>query len=104
MPTYKIVRFRQHGDNETIKDGISLKAVQAHCNRDDTKGDGWFDGYEVDSEVDDPAEATYRVEVRFDVVADSPELAQELAGDVASKIQADNVEITAIFDENWDEL
>lgn len=46
--TYKIVRF--HRDNpekngEIIEEGLTLEEAQAHCQRDDTKGDGWFDGY-----------------------------------------------------------
>lgn len=44
--TYKIVRFFQDGrDNETIVRGLTLEQAQAHCQRDDTHGDGWFDGY-----------------------------------------------------------
>lgn len=43
--TYKIIRFRQHGDNEVLVRGLTLEQAQEHCNRDDTRGDGWFDGY-----------------------------------------------------------
>ncbi len=46
MTTYKIVRFRFQGQNRTIKRGLTLEAAQAHCQRKDTSGDGWFDGYE----------------------------------------------------------
>lgn len=44
---YKIVRFRQssHEDNEVIAYGLTLDEAQAWCERDDTHGDGWFDGY-----------------------------------------------------------
>lgn len=43
---YKIVRFfRDDRDSEIIKTGLSLEAAQAHCSREDTHGDGWFDGY-----------------------------------------------------------
>lgn len=47
---YKIVRFFQ--DNtpaQTIKTGLTLKAAQAHCKREDTHGPGWFDGYTEDN-------------------------------------------------------
>jgi len=43
--TYKIIRFRFNGTNRVIKRGLSLEEAQAHCSRDDTRGDGWFDGY-----------------------------------------------------------
>lgn len=43
--TYEIVRFRFRGENEVIQTGVSLEEAQEHCNRDDTHGDGWFDGY-----------------------------------------------------------
>jgi hypothetical protein len=46
MKTYKIVRFRFEGSNRMIKRGLSLEEAQAHCSREDTRGDGWFDGYE----------------------------------------------------------
>lgn len=48
-PTYKIIRFRQDGENEVIETGLALEDVQAHCKREDTHGDGWFDGYEEES-------------------------------------------------------
>lgn len=47
--TYKIVRFRQYGENEVIVRGLTLEQAQAHCNRDDTHGDGWFDGYQEEN-------------------------------------------------------
>jgi hypothetical protein len=48
-PTYKITRFYQDDiDSETIATGLTLDEAQAHCRRDDTHGDGWFDGYEFD--------------------------------------------------------
>jgi hypothetical protein len=34
------------GSNEVIKTGLTLEEAQEHCRRDDTHGDGWFDGYE----------------------------------------------------------
>lgn len=45
MKTYKIIRFRFEGKSRTIKKGLTLEEAQEHCQRDDTKGDGWFDGY-----------------------------------------------------------
>ena len=44
--TYRIVRFKQTGEPRVIKEGVSLEEAQEHCQRDDTHGDGWFDGYE----------------------------------------------------------
>jgi len=46
MSTYKIIRFYQERDSEIIATGLTLDEAQAHCRRDDTHGDGWFDGYE----------------------------------------------------------
>lgn len=47
MPTYKITRFYQDDDrpDEVVARGLTLAAAQAHCRREDTHGDGWFDGY-----------------------------------------------------------
>lgn len=44
--SYKIVRF--YADDRTskvVKHGLTLDEAQAHCHRNDTQGDGWFDGY-----------------------------------------------------------
>lgn len=47
--TYRIIRFHfdtAHPDHRrTIATGLTLTEAQAHCQRDDTQGDGWFDGY-----------------------------------------------------------
>jgi hypothetical protein len=48
MKTYKIVRYKQHEPNEVLRTGVTLEEAQAHCQRADTRGDGWFDGYTVD--------------------------------------------------------
>lgn len=46
-PTYSIVRHFQDidKDREIIETGLSLEDAQAHCQREDTHGEGWFDGY-----------------------------------------------------------
>lgn len=46
MKTYRIVRFHLKGAREIIATGLTLEEAQEHCSRDDTRGDGWFDGYE----------------------------------------------------------
>lgn len=46
--TYKIIRFRFHGPKRVIRRGLTLAQAQAHCRRADTKGAGWFDGYEAE--------------------------------------------------------
>jgi hypothetical protein len=44
---YKIVRFYRDDTPAEVKaTGLTLEQAQAHCRRDDTHGDGWFDGYE----------------------------------------------------------
>ena len=47
--TYKIVRFYFNDSPRTIKRGLTLDEAQAHCRRDDTHGEGWFDGYDHDT-------------------------------------------------------
>jgi len=43
---YKIIRyFRDNFTKKVIKKGLTLKEAQTHCQREDTEGDGWFDGY-----------------------------------------------------------
>lgn len=43
--TYSIIRFKFKGENEVIKTGVTLEEAQEYCDREDTHGDGWFDGY-----------------------------------------------------------
>ncbi len=40
-PTYKITRFRFEGEPTTIKRDLTLAEAQAHCQREDTHGEGW---------------------------------------------------------------
>lgn len=44
-PTYSIIRHRFKGGKSVIKTGLTLEEAQAYCEREDTHGDGWFDGY-----------------------------------------------------------
>lgn len=43
--TYRIVRYALWEFPQVIKTGLSLQEAQAHCQRDDTHGDGWFDAF-----------------------------------------------------------
>lgn len=44
---YKIIRFYQdRRPNRVIETGLTLEEAQAHCRRDDPRGEGWFDGYD----------------------------------------------------------
>jgi len=45
---YKIVRFYFDRKSRIIKRGLTLEQAQAWCSREDTHGEGWFDGYDVD--------------------------------------------------------
>lgn len=62
MKTYKIIRMKRYGSNEVISTGLTLEEAQSHCRRDDTHGEGWFDGYEEES----PSEATLEARRRKD--------------------------------------
>ena len=49
MQEYKILRFyREDNKNnrKVIRTGLTLEQAQEWCSRDDTHGNGWFDGYE----------------------------------------------------------
>lgn len=43
---YRIIRFRFGGNKRTIRKHVTLTEAQNHCSRPDTKGPGWFDGYD----------------------------------------------------------
>ena len=45
METYKIIRFTFRDYSDTIRTGLTLEEAQEHCQREDTQGPGWFDGY-----------------------------------------------------------
>ena len=47
--TYQIIRFRFNGNNKVLKTGLTLEQAQAHCEKPETAGNGWFDGYNVES-------------------------------------------------------
>jgi hypothetical protein len=49
MDSYKIMRFRREGGSTVVQTGLTLEQAQAHCQREDTHGDGWFDGYDLES-------------------------------------------------------
>lgn len=42
---YEIVRFHKEGPNTVVKTVTTLAEAQEWCQREDTHGDGWFDGY-----------------------------------------------------------
>ncbi len=44
---YRVIRFSMTEPKEEIKDGLTLEEARAHCRRDDTHGEGWFDGYDL---------------------------------------------------------
>lgn len=53
---YKIVRFyspdrvqRTGVSKRTIETGLTLEQAQEHCQREDTHGPDWFDGYTKES-------------------------------------------------------
>ena len=48
--TYKIIRFRFKGPSKVIKTGLTLEEARTHCQRADTAGPGWFDGYTKEGE------------------------------------------------------
>ena len=42
---YKIIRFQFYGENKTIKRNLTLKDAKKHCNKPETAGIDWFDGF-----------------------------------------------------------
>lgn len=43
--TYKIIKFEFGKFRRTIKTGLTIEEAREYCNRDDTRGDGWFYGF-----------------------------------------------------------
>lgn len=49
---YKIVRmYRDDRPSKIMYTGFTLEQAQAHCQNPNTSGDGWFDGYEEETEM-----------------------------------------------------
>lgn len=63
--TYQIIRFHFNAPREVVETGLTLDEAQEHCSREDTHGEGWFDGYEIENPDDellaDRAEADERL-------------------------------------------
>ena len=47
---YCIVRFRMNGGSEVVAVDLTQEQAVEHCRRADTRGDGWFDGFDLMSE------------------------------------------------------
>ena len=47
---YMIIRFHKNKNSRIIKRNLTLEEAQAHCRRDDTHGENWFDGYDLDKD------------------------------------------------------
>jgi hypothetical protein len=43
--SYFIKRFRMNGPATVVKTDLTLEEAQEHCDREDTHGAFWFDGY-----------------------------------------------------------
>lgn len=47
LTTYMIVRYNySNEDKRVVKTGLTLEEARDHCQREDTHGDEWFDGYD----------------------------------------------------------
>ena len=42
--TFRIIRFYKNGQRRTLRRDQTLATAQAHCSRNNTRGD-WFDSY-----------------------------------------------------------
>jgi len=62
---YKIIRFRRDGLNQVLERGLTLDEAQAHCEREDTHGEGWFDGYDLDVLTDEDRAEREQDEMRW---------------------------------------
>lgn len=45
MKTYKIVRFWKSGRKRVMRRGLTLEEARSWCQREDTHGANWFDGF-----------------------------------------------------------
>jgi hypothetical protein len=43
---YRIRKYRRSGGGRTIRNNVTLTEAQEYCGRPDTKGPGWFAGYD----------------------------------------------------------
>jgi hypothetical protein len=44
---FRIIRFyKKSYKKRVIRNNVTEKEAQEHCGRKDTKGEGWFDGYD----------------------------------------------------------
>lgn len=44
---YRIRRYRQQGGGaRTVRSNVTLTEAQNHCSKPETRGTGWFDGYD----------------------------------------------------------
>lgn len=43
---YRIIRFRQGSRPRTVRNNVTLAEAQAHCSKESTHGENWFDGYD----------------------------------------------------------
>ena len=44
--TFKIIRFCFQGENRVIKRGLTLEEAKEWCSKEETHGEGWFDGFD----------------------------------------------------------
>jgi hypothetical protein len=51
VTTYKIIRFYDDSLSTVIERGLTLEQAQAHCRREDTHGEHWFDGYAAEEQA-----------------------------------------------------
>lgn len=45
---FMILRFTEGKGSEVIATGLTFEEAKEHCDREDTRGDGWFDGWTME--------------------------------------------------------
>lgn len=55
--SYEIVRFSMNAPQEVLDTVETLEEAQEWCNREDTHGEGWFDGYRKIEDEDEDEDA-----------------------------------------------